>query len=77
MSDWSQTAREQFMWLARVARLRGVSVRIGPCEPGTEWADEGGRKAIQVDMGAGTAKWRRWLLDVAGADIGADIAACK
>ncbi len=77
MSDWSRVPRERFKWLVRAAKLRGASVLIGPCEGSTELADEGGRKAIQVDMGADTAKWGRWLLHVAGADTRADIAACE
>lgn len=77
MSDWARVARERFKWLERVAELRGVSVRNGPYEESTERIGEGDHKVIQIDMGADTAKWGRWLLDVAGADIGADIAACK
>jgi len=77
MSDWARVARERFKWLERVAELRGVSVRTSSCEGGIKWGDEDGRRVIQIDVGADTAKWGRWLLDVAGADIGADIAACK
>jgi hypothetical protein len=59
MSDWSQTARERFEWLVRVAKLRGASVRMGPYEESTERIGEGDHKVIQIDMGADTAKWGR------------------
>lgn len=77
MSDWARVARERFKWLERVAELRGVSVRTGSCEGGIKWGDEGGRRVIQIDVGADIAKWGQWLLEIAGADIGADLPACE
>ena len=77
MSDWSQTARERFMWLVRVAKLRGASVRMGPyeeCQQGSEMSE---RKTIEIDMGDDAAKWGRWFLNVASAGVGADLEACE
>ena len=65
------------MWLVRVAKLRGASVRMGPyeeCQQGSEMSE---RKIIEVDMGDDAAKWGRWFLNVAGAGIGADLEACE
>ena len=77
MSDWARVARERFKWLERVAELRGVSVSMGLCEGNAGRIGEGDHKVIQIDMDANTARWGRWLLDVAGAGIGADIEACE
>lgn len=70
-------ARERFMWLIRLAKLRGARVYMGPCEGSPESADEDEHKVIQINMDAHTARWRRWLLRTAGADVDADLAACK
>jgi len=77
MSDWSETARERFIWLVRVAKLRGASVRMGPygeCQQGSEMSE---RKTIEIDMGDDAAKWGRWFLNVASAGVGADLEACE